>query len=126
MMHRNTKKKFNRTSAHKKAMFNNMLTSLIKHERVRTTKEKGRELKRIADKTIHRAKTDTVANRRIVAASVRDPKMVAKLFKEIAPRYANRNGGYTSKALAYKRPGDGAEMCYVSLVPDTGMDGEKK
>lgn len=115
MRHRNNVKKFKRTASHRKAMFRNMLTSLIKHEKVYTTKEKGTELKRLADKIIHKSKTDTVHSRRIVAKYIQDKEVLQKLFSEVASRYQNRDGGYVRKVLAYKRLGDCADMCYIIL-----------
>lgn len=116
MRHRVTVKKFNKTSAHRVAMFNNMLTSLFKHERIETTKEKGRALKMLADSLIHKAKTDSVHSRRMVARFVKDRDVLSKLFKDIAPRYTNVTGGYTRKLLTYKRYGDSADMCIVMLL----------
>lgn len=116
MRHRVTVKKFNRTSAHKKAMLSNMLTSLFKYEKIETTKEKGKAIKQLADKIIYRAKIDNVHNRRIVAKYVKDKTILAKLFKDIAPRYEGRNGGYVRKILSYKRFGDAADMCIVMLL----------
>ena len=115
MRHRVTVKKFNKTSAHKKAMFNNMITSLFKYEKIETTKEKGRALKQLADKLIYRAKVDNVHNRRLVSKYVKDKAILAKLFKDIAPKYANKNGGFVRKILSYKRFGDAADMCVVML-----------
>ena len=116
MRHRVTVKKFNRTSAHKKAMLSNMLTSLFKYEKIETTKEKAKAIKQLADKIIYRAKIDNVHNRRIVAKYVKDKTILAKLFKDIAPRYEGRNGGYVRKILSYKRFGDAADMCIVMLL----------
>ncbi|MDO6992421.1 50S ribosomal protein L17 [Brachyspira innocens] len=115
MRHRVTVKKFNRTSAHKKAMLSNMLTSLLKYEKIETTKEKGRAIKQLADKIIYKAKVDNVHNRRMAAKYVKDETILTKLFKDIAPRYADKNGGYVRKILSYKRFGDAADMCVVML-----------
>lgn len=123
MRHRVTTKKLNRTSAHRKAMISNMLVSLVKHEKVSTTKEKGKLLKQYADSMIHKAKTDTVHSRRIVAKYLKDSKALAKLFNDIAPRYKDRNGGYVRRVLSYKRYGDSADMCVVMLcVADSVSD----
>ena len=116
MRHRVTVKKFNKTSAHTKAMFSNMLTSLLKYEKIETTKEKGRALKQLADKIIYKAKTDSVHNRRMIAKYVKDKAILAKLFTDIAPRYADKNGGFVRKILSYKRFGDAADMCIVMLT----------
>lgn len=115
MRHRVTVKKFNKTKAHRKAMFSNMLTSLFKYEKIETTKEKGRALKQLADKLIYKAKVDNVHNRRMIAKYIKNEAILAKLFKEIAPRYSNKNGGFVRKILSYKRFGDAADMCVVML-----------
>ncbi len=120
MRHRVTVKKFNRTSAHKKAMLSNMLTSLFKDEKIETTKEKGRAIKQLADKIIYRAKVDNVHNRRTISKYVKDKNVLAKLFKDIAPRYVNKGGGYVRKILSYKRFGDAADMCVVMLCESDG------
>ena len=123
MRHRVTTKKLNRTSAHRKAMISNMLVSLVKHEKISTTKEKGKLLKQCADSMIHKAKTDTVHSRRIVGKYLKDPKALSKLFNDIAPRYKERNGGYVRKLLSYKRYGDNADMCVIMLcVADASSD----
>lgn len=125
MRHRVTVKKFNKTTAHKKAMFNNMITSLFKYEKIETTKEKGRALKQLADKLIYRAKVDNVHNRRLVSKHVKDKAILAKLFKDIAPKYANKNGGFVRKILSYKRFGDGADMCIVMLCDSDSSSANK-
>lgn len=125
MRHRVTVKKFNKTSAHKKAMFNNMITSLLKYEKIETTKEKGRALKQLADKLIYRAKIDNVHNRRLVSKYVKDKAILTKLFKDIAPKYANKNGGFVRKILSYKRFGDGADMCIVMLCDSDSSSANK-
>lgn len=115
MRHRVTVKKFNKTRAHRIAMFNNMLTSLFKHEKVETTKEKGRELKGLADSIIHRSKKNDLHSIRLVGRHIKDKKILSKLFNDIAPRYKERNGGYVRRLLTYKRFGDSADMCIVML-----------
>ncbi len=125
MRHRVTVKKFNKTSAHKKAMFSNMLTSLLKYEKIETTKEKGRALKQLADKIIYKAKTDSVHNRRMIAKYVKDKAILAKLFTDIAPRYADKNGGFVRKILSYKRFGDAADMCIVMLTESNNSSATK-
>ena len=127
MRHRVTTKKLNRTSSHRKAMISNMLVSLVKHEKITTTKEKGKLLKQCADSMIHKAKTDTVHSRRIVGKYLKDPKALSKLFNDIAPRYKERNGGYVRKLLSYKRYGDNADMCVIMLcVADASSDKKTK
>lgn len=126
MRHRVKTKKLNRTSSHRKALISNMLVSLVKHEKITTTKEKARLLKRYADSMIHKAKTDTVHSRRVVAKYLKDPKALSKLFNDIAPRYAERNGGYVRKVLSYKRYGDNSEMSVVMLCPSDTTATDKK
>lgn len=126
MRHRVSVKKFNRTSAHRKAMLSNMLVSLLKYEKIETTKEKGRAIKRLADRIIYRAKEDNVHNRRIVAKYVKDEAILRKLFKDIAPRYADKNGGFVRKILSYKRFGDAADMCVVMLCDSSSAKTEVK
>lgn len=126
MRHRVTVKKFNKTSAHRKAMFSNMLTSIFKYEKIETTREKGRALKQLADKIIYRAKTDNVHNRRIISNYVKDKAILDKLFTEIAPRYSDRNGGFVRKVLSYKRFGDAADMCVVMLTESNNLSSTKK
>lgn len=105
-----------RRSGHRKALIRNMLISLFKYERIKTTKAKAREVRRIAEKLITRAKEDTVHNRRIVAKRVHEKAVLAKLFKDIAPRFATRPGGYTRILKLGQREGDGSEMVFLELV----------
>jgi len=115
-------------SAHRKAMKRNMATSLFRLERIRTTKAKALEVRRMAEKLITRAKEDTVHNRRIVSSRLYDEAVVAKLFTDIAPRMKDRNGGYTRIIKLGERKGDAAEIVILELVDyklDTG-DGKKK
>lgn len=116
MRHRKSGRKLNRNSSHREAMFRNMATSLIEHELIRTTLPKAKELRRVAEPLITRAKTDSVANRRIAFARLRDKAAVGKLFTEVGPRYANRPGGYLRILKCGYRPGDAAPMAYVELV----------
>ncbi|MFY8123191.1 MAG: 50S ribosomal protein L17, partial [Silanimonas sp.] len=94
MRHLNAGRKFSRTSAHREAMFRNMASSLFKHELIRTTLPKAKELRRIAEPLITMAKTDGVANRRLAFSRLRDKEAVGKLFVELGPRYQARPGGY--------------------------------
>ena len=126
MRHRVSVKKFNKTTAHRVAMFNNMLTSFFKYEKIETTKEKGRALKQLADSIIHKAKKNDLHNRRIVARYIKDKKILAKLFDDIAPRYTERNGGYVRKFLTYKRFGDAADMCMIMLCESDNSSTDKK
>ncbi|WP_294945669.1 50S ribosomal protein L17 [Sulfurivirga sp.] len=120
MRHRKSGRKFNRTSAHRKAMFKNMAASLFEHEIIRTTLPKAKELRRHAEPLITLAKEDTVANRRLAFARLgnnsRARGVVTKLFEELGPRYKNRNGGYLRILKCGYRPGDNAPMAYVELV----------
>lgn len=116
MRHLNAGRKFSRTSAHRDAMFRNMASSLFKHELIRTTLPKAKELRRIAEPLITMAKIDGVANRRLAFSRLRDKEAVGKLFVEIGPRYVARPGGYLRILKCGVRPGDNAPMAYVELV----------
>ncbi|HUA80142.1 MAG TPA: 50S ribosomal protein L17 [Dyella sp.] len=116
MRHMKSGRKLNRTSSHREAMFKNMASSLIKHELIRTTLPKAKELRRIAEPLITLAKTDGVANRRLAFARLRDKQAVGKLFVELGPRYRERPGGYLRILKCGFRPGDNAPMAYVELV----------
>ena len=116
MRHMKSGRKLNRTSSHREAMFKNMASSLIKHELIRTTLPKAKELRRVAEPLITLAKTDSVANRRLAFARLRDKQAVGKLFVELGPRYRERPGGYLRILKCGFRPGDNAPMAYVELV----------
>lgn len=116
MRHQKSGRKFNRTSAHREAMFRNMASSLVKHELIRTTLPKAKELRRVAEPLITLAKTDSVANRRLAFARLRDKQAVGKLFVELGPRYRERPGGYLRILKCGFRPGDNAPLAYVELV----------
>ena len=116
MRHLNAGRKFSRTSAHREAMFRNMASSLFKHELIRTTLPKAKELRRIAEPLITMAKTDGVANRRLAFSRLRDKEAVGKLFVELGPRFQARPGGYLRILKCGFRPGDNAPMAYVELV----------
>ncbi len=116
MRHRKSGRKLNRTSSHRQAMFRNMSASLFKHEMIRTTLAKAKELRRKAEPLITLAKTDSVANRRLAFARLRDKEAVAKLFNELGPRYQERPGGYLRILKCGFRPGDNAPMAIVELV----------
>lgn len=116
MRHQKSGRKLNRNSSHRKAMFRNMSASLIEHELIRTTLPKAKELRRIAEPLITLAKKDTVANRRLAFARLRDNAAVAKLFTELGVRYQERPGGYLRILKCGNRPGDNAPMAYVELV----------
>ena len=116
MRHQKSGRKFSRTSAHRDAMFSNMAASLFKHELIRTTLPKAKELRRVAEPLITLAKVDGVANRRLAFARLRDKEAVGKLFVELGPRYRERPGGYLRILKCGFRAGDNAPMAYVELV----------
>ncbi|KRE98608.1 50S ribosomal protein L17 [Frateuria sp. Soil773] len=116
MRHQKSGRKLNRTSSHREAMFRNMVSSLVKHELIRTTLPKAKELRRVAEPLITLAKTDGVANRRLAFSRMRDKEAVGKLFVELGPRYRERPGGYLRILKCGFRPGDNAPMAYVELV----------
>ncbi len=116
MRHRNSGRKLNRTSAHRKAMFQNMAISLLEHEIISTTLPKAKDLRGIVEPLISLAKTDSLANRRLAFNRLRDRRTVTKLFNEIGPRFNTRPGGYTRVLKAGFRPGDIAPMAIIELV----------
>ena len=116
MRHRKTGRHLNRSRAHSHAMFRNMSASLVRHELIRTTLPKAKELRRFVEPLITRAKVDSVANRRLAFARLRDQASVAKLFAELGPRYRVRPGGYLRIIKCGYRAGDKAPMAYVALV----------
>ena len=116
MNHRKSGRRLGRTSSHRKAMFKNMANSLLKHEFIRTTLPKAKELRSMLEPLITRAKQDTVANRRLIFAKLRDQAMVAKLFKDISIRSKSRPGGYLRILKFGFRPGDAAPMAFVEMV----------
>lgn len=116
MRHRKSGRKFNRNSPHRKAMFRNMASSLVEHELIKTTVPKAKELRGIAEPLITLAKNDTVANRRLAFARLRDKEAVRKLFEELGPRFQERPGGYLRLLKCGLRAGDKAPMAYVELI----------
>ena len=116
MRHRLGLRKLNRTSAHRLAMLRNMMCSLIKHEAIKTTLPKAKELRRVVEPMITLAKEPTVANKRLAFNRLRDREMVVKLFDVLGPRFANRNGGYTRILKMGFRVGDNAPMAYMELT----------
>ena len=125
MKHRRGFNPLERMVAHRKALHRSMVTSLFRHERIRTTKAKALEIRRSAEKMITRAKVDSVHNRRIVSARLYDEGIVAKLFTNIAPRMRERGGGYTRILKIGERLGDAAQMVVLELV-DYELDVEGK
>ena len=116
MRHMKSGRAFSRTSSHRQAMFKNMAASLFKHELIKTTLPKAKELRRVAEPLITLAKADSVANRRLAFARLRDKVAVGKLFVELGPRYRERKGGYLRILKCGTRDGDNAPMAYVELV----------
>ena len=116
MRHQKSGRKLNRNSSHRKAMFRNMANSLFKHELIKTTLPKAKELRRVAEPLITLAKEDSVAHRRTAFDRLRDKESVGKLFEELGPRYQERPGGYLRILKCGHRAGDNATMAYVELV----------
>jgi large subunit ribosomal protein L17 len=116
MRHRQSGRKLNRNSSHRKAMFRNMAASLLDHEVIQTTLPKAKELRRVAEPLITMAKSDSVANRRMAFNRLRDRQVVTKLFNELGPRYKDRPGGYLRILKMGFRTGDQAPMALVELV----------
>ena len=123
MRHRNTGRQLSRNSSHRRAMLRNMAASLFRHEIIRTTLPKAKELRREAEPLITMAKSDSVARRRLVFARLRDRDMVQKLFLELGPRYQQRPGGYLRILKCGFRAGDNAPMAIVVLVDRPEADG---
>ena len=122
MRHRHGLRKLNRTSSHRLAMLRNMTNSLLKHEAIRTTLPKAKELRRVIEPIITLGKKPSLANRRLAFNRLRDREMVVKLFDVLGPRYAQRNGGYLRILKSGFRQGDNAPMALVELMdrPDAG------
>ena len=116
MRHRKSGRKFNINSSHRKAMFSNMANSLFKHELIRTTLPKAKELRSFAEPLITLSKEDNVAKRRLAFSRLRDREVVTKLFNELGPRYKNRAGGYLRIMKCGFRSGDDAPMAYIELI----------
>ena len=116
MRHRKSGRKLGRTSSHRKAMFRNMAASLIRHETIKTTLPKAKELRRVAEPLITLAKEDGVAKRRQAFDRLRDKEAVGKLFQDLGPRFKDRPGGYIRILKMGPRPGDAAPMALVQFV----------
>ena len=116
MRHRSGLRKLNRTSAHRSAMFRNMTNSLLRHELIKTTLPKAKELRRVVEPIITLGKKPSLANRRLAFDRLRDREMVVKVFDELGPRYATRNGGYLRVLKMGFRDGDNAPMALVELM----------
>lgn len=122
MRHRKSGRHFNRTSSHRRAMLRNMAVSLLRHELIQTTVPRAKELRRVVEPLITKAKADSVAKRRLAFARLRDRGMVTKLFNELGPRYRERPGGYMRIVKSGYRPGDSAPMAVVELVDRPEVD----
>jgi large subunit ribosomal protein L17 len=125
MRHRKSGRQLNRNSSHRKAMFRNMAGSLFRHEVIKTTLPKAKELRRVVEPLITMAKDDNVARRRLAFDRLRDRDVVTKLFNELGPRYKDRPGGYLRILKMGYRAGDAAPMALVELVdrPETAEEG---
>lgn len=123
MRHRNGLRKLNRTSSHRQAMFRNMANSLLRHEVIKTTLPKAKELRRVVEPLITLGKKPSLSNRRLAFSRLRDRDMVVKLFDELGPRFAARNGGYLRILKFGFRDGDNAPMALVELL-DRPVEGE--
>jgi large subunit ribosomal protein L17 len=124
MRHRQSNRKLNRTTSHRLAMLRNMTNSLLRHEVIKTTLPKAKELRRVAEPMITLGKKPSLANRRLAFNRLRDRDIVGKLFDELGPRYQNRNGGYLRILKFGFRQGDNAPMALVELVdrPETDQE----
>ena len=120
MRHLNGVRKFNKTSEHRRAMFSNMMTSFFRHERITTTVAKAKELRSLSEKVITRAKENTLHNKRVIMRRIHDRDIIAKLFDEIAPKYKERNGGYTRIVKLGNRAGDAAALALIELINPEG------
>lgn len=116
MRHRHGLRKLNRTSSHRLAMLRNMTVSLLRHEAIKTTLPKAKELRRVVEPILTLGKTDNLSNKRLAFSRLRDREIVIKLFSELGPRYATRNGGYLRILKMGFRQGDNAPMAFVELV----------
>lgn len=116
MRHRHGLRKLNRTSSHRLAMLRNMANSLLRHEAIKTTLPKAKELRRVVEPIITLGKKPTLANRRLAFDRLRDRENVVKLFDELGPRFSKRNGGYLRILKFGFRKGDNAPMAYIELM----------
>lgn len=116
MRHKKSGRRLGRNSSHRSAMFRNMATSMLKHETIKTTLPKAKELRRVVEPLITLAKTDSVANRRVAFNRLRDKEVVGKLFNDIGPRFKERPGGYLRILKTGPRPGDAAPMAIIMMT----------
>ena len=126
MRHRRAGRKLSRSPAHRRALFRNLVTALLEHERIRTTEPKAKEVRRIADRMITLGKQGTLHARRRAAAFVQKRSVVRKLFEEVAPRFANRPGGYTRVVNLGPRRGDAAVLSIIELTERADGEGGKR
>ena len=122
MRHRNGLRKLNRTSSHRQAMLRNMANSLLKHEVIKTTVPKAKELRKVVEPLITLGKKPSLANRRLAFDRLRDREIVVKIFDELVPRFATRNGGYLRILKCGFRDGDNAPMAFVELLDRPDVD----
>lgn len=122
MRHKKAGRRLGRTSSHRKAMFRNMAASLLRHETIRTTLPKAKELRRVVEPLITMAREDGVAKRRLAFDRLRDKEVVGKLFQDLGPRFRNRPGGYLRILKLGPRPGDAAPMAIVQFVEGPAGD----
>jgi large subunit ribosomal protein L17 len=125
MRHRNSGRQLSRNSSHRHALLRNMATSLLRHEAIRTTVPKAKELRRVVEPLITLAKVDSLAKRRLAFSRLRDLSVVEKLFADLGPRFKARAGGYTRILRMEPRPGDSADMALMQLVDAAAVPAEK-
>jgi large subunit ribosomal protein L17 len=125
MRHRNSGRQLSRNSSHRHALLRNMATSLLRHEAIRTTVPKAKELRRVVEPLITLAKIDSLAKRRVAFSRLRDVSVVEKLFVDLGPRFKARAGGYTRILKMEPRPGDSADMALMQLVDAAVVPAEK-
>jgi large subunit ribosomal protein L17 len=125
MRHRNSGRQLSRNSSHRHALLRNMATSLLRHETIRTTVPKAKELRRVVEPLITLAKVDSLAKRRVAFSRLRDVSVVEKLFADLGPRFKARAGGYTRILKMEPRPGDSADMALMQLVEAAAVPAQK-
>jgi large subunit ribosomal protein L17 len=125
MRHRNSGRQLSRNASHRHALMRNMATSLLRHETIRTTVPKAKELRRVVEPLITMAKVDSLAKRRLAFSRLRDVAVVEKLFTDLGPRFKTRAGGYTRILKMEPRPGDSADMALMQLVELVAADKDK-
>jgi len=125
MRHRNSGRQLSRNASHRHALMRNMATSLLRHETIRTTVPKAKELRRVVEPLITLAKIDSLGKRRLAFSRLRDVAIVEKLFTDLGPRFKARAGGYTRILKMEPRPGDSADMALMQLVESAAVPAEK-